>query len=79
MQDFHLFKKEIGLAVCHVKLKCEEIKLKIRQHLFSEQLPEGLLTHNEKVYYDCVDIKQEELDRILFKDETYWKTSLKDA
>ena len=73
MENFQKFKKEVGIAVCKAQLQVNEIRLKIREALFSEHgKPAGLLTHEEADYFNCIDIKQSEFDVLLAKDETYW-------
>ena len=74
--EFSKFKKELGIAVCRLRLQAEELLQKIRVRMHSPSQPEGLLTHPEKAYLDCLEIKQDVLDRLISKDEQYWDSSL---
>lgn len=74
-----MLKKEVGIAVCKLRLQADDVKFKIRAAVRRSEGDDGLLTHEEGNYFDCIDIDQDKLDKLLSKDEDHWRVNLREA
>ena len=79
VEAFHVLKKEVGIAVCKLRLQADEVKFKIRAALYRNEGDDGLLTHEEDSYFKCVDVDQTKLDQLFSKDEDHWRVNLREA
>ena len=67
------------MAVCSLRLKAEEVRQKIKLRMYTHTTQDGLLTNKPEAYLECVEIKQDEFDRLIDLDKSYWASELKEA
>ena len=51
------------------------IKALVRQNLYTQASPEGILTRDQFAYMRCLKINEDELEKQLAQDKVFWRDS----
>ena len=60
-------------------MQVQTLKALLTENMQSEGNPLGLLRGKQEQYLACLDVKKEELDALLKRDETHWSLNLEQA
>ena len=72
IDGFNFLRFEMNAELQTIHAGIGRVKEKVSANLKSEENPTGLLTHNERAYIECLELKKCEFEVLLQQDLAYW-------
>ena len=68
VDSFNRLKDELHAELCFINDSLDRMKMRIRDNVKNEQNPDGLLTHMEQDYNDCLELRKFQFAFLLEED-----------
>ena len=71
-----VLKAQIQEKMAAINERVDDLKNLIRENTVNEVNENGLLTKSQADYFDCLDVKPQQLEQLLRQDEEHWAQNL---
>ena len=74
--NFETLKEELEMDVRIIMKKIKQLQLKLITNIRNQENLNGLLVQDEPEYFKCLEMKHEQFNNLLQRDQDHWITNI---